>query len=95
MNENCSDVGKHITSAIINDIREVILNRKTKPVFVITVQCWDKTSYEIAKEYKDFFDLQCSILDTFPVEAGQTGYDRIIPFLPGEMLCVYGDSVSF
>ena len=80
------NVEKHVTSATINDIREVILGNKTKPMFIITVQCGDETLYEITKEYKDFFDLQCSILDAFPVEAGQAGYNRTIPFLPGEIL---------
>jgi hypothetical protein len=88
MSENSSTFQTHVTTATIYDIREIILGHKTKPVFIITIQREDDTSYEITKEYKDFFDLQCSILDTFPVEGGQAGYDRIIPYLPGEMLCV-------
>ena len=78
---------KHVVSASIYDTREIILGSKTKPVFIITVQSGDDTCYEITKEYKDFFDLQCSILDTLP-EGGRNGFQRIIPYLPGEILCI-------
>ena len=84
MSENT--VQKHVVSASIYDTREMILGRKTKPVFIITVQRGNDICYEITKEYKDFFDLQCSILDTFPEEGGRNGFQRIIPYLPGRKI---------
>ena len=88
-----SDIGKHfidrlVTAATIQDIQEVILNGKTKIVFLLAVQRKDGESYRIMKGYKDFFDLQCSILDAFPLESGQSGYERIIPYLPGQILFI-------
>ncbi|XP_028409924.1 SH3 and PX domain-containing protein 2A-like [Dendronephthya gigantea] len=86
---NSSNFPKHEISASICDIREIISGKKSKPVFIITVQSQFKgenASYEITKEYKDFFELQCSILDTFPVESGKNGYERIVPYLPGRKI---------
>ena len=83
MNDNSSWFQKSIKSAKIIDIREQTIGRKIKPVFVIAVRREDETAYEITREYKDFFQLQCLILDSFPVEGGQTGLNRIIPCLPG------------
>lgn len=87
--ENSSNFPKQVISATICDIREIIFGRKSKPVFIITVQRGENTSYEITKEYKDFFELQCSILDTFTVESGKNGYERIIPYLPGKIPLLY------
>ena len=89
MSANSTTFQAHVTSATIYDIHEIFLGRRSKPVFIITVQRGDDISYEITKQYKDFFDLQCSILDAYPVEGGQNGYERIIPYLPGRILCVW------
>ncbi len=37
----------------------------------------------LCRYYEDFYDFQIALLATFPVEAGQTGRDRILPFIPG------------
>lgn len=79
---------EYITSASVDDIREEIErhNTKTKVMFLISV-CWSggRTS-EILKCYKDFFHLQCSILDEFPVEGGRYNKIRTIPYLPGRKI---------
>lgn len=35
------------------------------------------------RSYNDFYDFQVQLLDTFPLEAGRDGADRILPYMPG------------
>jgi len=37
----------------------------------------------LCRYYEDFYQFQITLLLSFPVEAGQTGRDRILPFIPG------------
>lgn len=54
-------------------------------VYVIQVTWDDGSVITINRRYSNFFDLQTSLLETFPEEGGQLNPDeRTIPFLPGK-----------
>ena len=77
-------MANNVTSVSVDDIKEGIVGGKTKIMFVLSV-CWcDERACKVLKCYRDFFDLQCSILDEFPVEGGQYNKERTIPYLPGK-----------
>lgn len=44
----------------------------------------DGRQRNLCRYYEDFYDFQITLLSTFPVEAGSTARDRIIPFIPGK-----------
>eukprot|EP00794_Sanderia_malayensis_P005750 gene5750-6453_t len=56
-------------------------------VFVLEIT-WDDGSQNIVyRRYSQFFQLQTSLIDAFPVEGGvKNPADRILPFLPGKVL---------
>lgn len=47
----------------------------------------------LCRFYQDFYDFQINLLDEFPDEAGRTGQDRSLPFMPGPLTYV-NDSIS-
>lgn len=47
----------------------------------------------LCRYYQDFYDFQIRLLDEFPDEAGRTGRQRILPFMPGPLTYV-NDSIS-
>nr|XP_002125414.1 SH3 and PX domain-containing protein 2A-like [Ciona intestinalis] len=56
-------------------------------VYVIEVSWDDGSDTVIFRRYSKFFDLQISLLETFPKEGGMKDPStRIIPFLPGKIL---------
>ncbi|KAJ0120191.1 ankyrin repeat protein [Diaporthe amygdali] len=52
--------------------------------FIIEVLMEDGQTWELARYYEDFYDLQIALLTEFPAEAGNTGTQkRTLPYLPG------------
>lgn len=47
----------------------------------------------LCRYYQDFYDFQINLLDEFPDEAGRTGKERTLPFMPGPLTYV-NDSIS-
>lgn len=47
----------------------------------------------LCRYYQDFYDFQIKLLDEFPDEAGRTGKQRSLPFMPGPLTYV-NDSIS-
>lgn len=47
----------------------------------------------LCRYYQDFYDFQIRLLDEFPEEAGRTGKQRTLPFMPGPLTYV-NDSIS-
>lgn len=41
------------------------------------------THWVLSRKYEDFYELQINLIKTFPIEAGQAGQERILPFMPG------------
>lgn len=48
---------------------------------------------KLCRYYQDFYDFQIKLLDEFPDEAGRTGKQRSLPFMPGPLTYV-NDSIS-
>ncbi|KAK9390668.1 Phox homologous domain-containing protein [Lipomyces mesembrius] len=53
----------------------------------------DGTFRNLCRYYEDFYDFQIRLLDEYPDEAGRTGRQRILPFIPGPVTFV-NDSIS-
>lgn len=47
----------------------------------------------LCRYYQDFYDFQITLLDEFPDEAGRTGKERLLPYMPGPLTYV-NDSIS-
>lgn len=75
---------KSVTAVEVVDVEKRRLPSKHY-VYVIQVNWDDGSSITIYRRYSNFFDLQTSLLETFPEEGGQLNPDeRTIPFLPGK-----------
>lgn len=77
----------YVVTAKLDSIKERWVGTKTRKkqyAFVLHLQWSDGSSSIIWRSYKDFFDFQCGLLDSFPEEAGTVrGFVRSIPYLPG------------
>lgn len=77
----------YVVTAKLDSIKERWVGNKTRKkqyAFVLHLQWSDGSSSIIWRSYKDFFDFQCGLLDSFPEEAGTVrGFVRSIPYLPG------------
>lgn len=76
----------YVVSADLVMIRERTRDKKKQYAFVFKVQWSDSSSTVVWRSYSEFFELQCLLLDSFPVEAGNKNESRIIPHLPGMIL---------
>nr|XP_039263335.1 SH3 and PX domain-containing protein 2B-like [Styela clava] len=75
----------------IQDIRVKDIEKRKLPskhyAYIIEVEWSNNTKSMIGRQYSAFFDFQMSLLELFPVEAGQRDpRQRQIPFLPGKLL---------
>lgn len=61
--------------------------------FIIECQMEDGRHWELQRLYQDFYDLQIQLIATYPVEAGTTGGERTLPFMPGPVTYVT-DNIS-
>lgn len=62
--------------------------------FIVEVQMADGRHWELQRLYQDFYDLQISLIQEFPLEAGNVpGHDRSLPFMPGPVTYVT-DNIS-
>ncbi len=55
-------------------------------IYKINIKWSDGTSSTSYRSYSEFFDFQCSLLVEFPVEGGNKGSTRTIPYLPGKKI---------
>jgi bud emergence protein 1 len=53
----------------------------------------DRRSWSLCRFYEDFYDFQIALLDEFKEEAGHTGQNRILPYMPGPVTYVT-DTIS-
>ncbi|TKA56761.1 hypothetical protein B0A49_10351 [Cryomyces minteri] len=54
--------------------------------FIVECQMEDGRHYELSRFYKDFYDLQISLIQEFPLEAGNVqGKERTLPYMPGPL----------
>ncbi|ORY83633.1 hypothetical protein BCR37DRAFT_330745, partial [Protomyces lactucae-debilis] len=56
--------------------------------FLVRVEMNDGRHRNLCRFYEDFYDFQIKLLDEFPIEAGRTGEQRILPFMPGPLAYV-------
>ncbi|KAK9458387.1 hypothetical protein V1511DRAFT_454664, partial [Dipodascopsis uninucleata] len=61
--------------------------------YLLIAEMEDGTYRNLCRFYEDFYDFQIRLLDEFPEEAGRTGRQRILPFIPGPVTYV-NDSIS-
>jgi bud emergence protein 1 len=61
--------------------------------YLVVVQLSNGNWRNLCRYYQDFYDFQIKLLDEFPDEAGRTGRQRILPFMPGPLTYV-NDSIS-
>lgn len=53
--------------------------------FLIRVELSSGLHRVLYRLYDDLYEFQIALLDTFPAEAGRTGEERILPFMPGPL----------
>jgi len=76
----------YVTDANITDIQKRKLPTKHY-VYIINVLWNDGKKQVICRRYNAFFELQTSLIDSYPTEAGvHNPTARVIPFLPGKVL---------
>ncbi|OBZ91202.1 Protein scd2/ral3 [Choanephora cucurbitarum] len=56
--------------------------------FVVYARVNDHCHRILYRLYEDFYDFQMNFMQAFPVEAGQSDQERIIPFMPGPLSSV-------
>ncbi|KAK9431180.1 protein scd2/ral3 [Lipomyces doorenjongii] len=61
--------------------------------YLLIAEMEDGTYRNLCRYYEDFYDFQIRLLDEYPDEAGRTGRQRILPFIPGPVTFV-NDSIS-
>ena len=61
--------------------------------FLVRAEMNDGRHRNLCRYYEDFYDFQIALLEEFPVEAGRTGEQRILPFMPGPLTYV-DDTIS-
>ncbi|KAF1982637.1 hypothetical protein K402DRAFT_424389 [Aulographum hederae CBS 113979] len=62
--------------------------------FIVEAQMEDGSHWELSRLYQDFYDLQISLIQEFPHEAGNVeGYQRSLPYMPGPVTYVT-DNIS-
>jgi bud emergence protein 1 len=53
--------------------------------FHLTLHMRGRSERSLYRLYEDFYNFQIHLLDTFPAEAGRTGGERILPYMPGPL----------
>ncbi|GAA5808927.1 hypothetical protein MFLAVUS_002326 [Mucor flavus] len=53
--------------------------------FVIYARVSKGTHRILYRLYEDFYDFQINLLETFPIEAGKSEKERILPYMPGPL----------
>ncbi|MCJ1313545.1 bud emergence protein 1 [Agyrium rufum] len=61
--------------------------------YIIECVMEDGRHWELARYYENFYDFQVALLLEFPEEAGQTGKERKLPYMPGPVTYVT-DAIS-
>ncbi|KAI8387534.1 hypothetical protein BD560DRAFT_382793 [Blakeslea trispora] len=62
--------------------------------FVIYARVNDHCHRILYRLYEDFYDFQMNFMQAFPVEAGQSDRERIIPFMPGPLTSI-DESITY
>lgn len=53
--------------------------------YLVKVQMSNYKHRNLCRYYQDFYDFQIKLLEQFPEEAGRTGKQRTLPFMPGPL----------
>ncbi|KAF2091664.1 scaffold protein Scd2 [Saccharata proteae CBS 121410] len=61
--------------------------------FIVECEMEDGRFWELSRLYQDFYDLQIRLIQEFPLEAGQRGVERTLPYMPGPVTYVT-DNIS-
>lgn len=61
--------------------------------FVVECKLSNGTHWDLSRIYEDFYELQINLINAFPDEAGQTGRQRTLPYMPGPVKFVT-DNIS-
>ena len=51
--------------------------------FIIECTLANGSHWDLSRIYEDFYELQINLIKMFPDEAGQTGRERTLPYMPG------------
>lgn len=51
--------------------------------FVVESTLTDASHWDLTRIYEDFYELQINLIKAFPEEAGNTGFPRTLPLMPG------------
>lgn len=51
--------------------------------FIIECSMSNGSHWDLSRIYEDFYELQINLIKAFPDEAGQTGQQRTLPYMPG------------
>lgn len=51
--------------------------------FIVECKLANNAHWDLSRIYEDFYELQINMINAFPEEAGQTGKQRILPYMPG------------
>lgn len=61
--------------------------------YVLNAVMEDGRQWSLCRFYEDFYDFQIALLDEFKDEAGHTGQQRVLPYMPGPVTYVT-DTIS-
>lgn len=78
-----------VTKATVDQV----LRDNSRYWFLVRLEMNDGRHRNLCRYYEDFYDFQIALLEEFPVEAGRTGQQRILPFMPGPLTYV-DDTIS-
>ena len=80
------DADVHVVSAKVLSLAERA-DKRAKYVYEIETKWSDGSARRCFREYHDFFNFQCSLLNKYPEEAGMVkGSSRTVPYLPGRQI---------
>lgn len=81
--EDGSDVSAQLHKAVLARVPRYCF-AEDKYWFVVEVLLGNGQTWQLARYYEDFYDLQIALLTEFPHEAGNTGTQkRTLPYMPG------------
>lgn len=79
----------HVVKASVDQY----LRDESRYWFLVRVVMNDGRHRNLCRYYEDFYEFQIALLEEFPAEAGRTGEQRILPFMPGPLTYV-DDTIS-
>ncbi|CAG8439501.1 1330_t:CDS:2 [Ambispora leptoticha] len=84
-NSNNERSSVSILDEIITASVESFLFQDDRYWFLVRVELSSGRFRTLYRLYEDFYEFQIALLNEFPAEAGRTGQQRILPFMPGPL----------